>query len=457
MQTRRKSRLLFSLGGGLLALASLFSCGEDRWPEYYPWTGRAMWIDSVMREDYLWYKEIPSFDDLNYFLEPQSFLDAAKSEKDNGISTTDTLYATPVPGYGFDYSLSQVPDNDTAYYAMVTYVIPGSPAAEAGLERGEWIMTVDNDYITKKNETLLAEGGSKNIVIGKYTVHTEFGEDGTETRTAEVVKDRETVLPAMRATADVVIPASAILRHNGSNIAYLAYNSFDAGSDAQLLEFSKTCAANGVKDFVLDLRYNAGGDTESVQTLACILAPASKLGGTLASLQYNQKKSDKNRDLTFDPQRLSGGGTNLNLSAVCILTSGDTAGAAEMLINCLAPHMDVIVVGETTKGENIGTERFENTQFMWILRLAVCEVFNAMGTAAYAEGFTPSLQVSPLGDPAAVRPLGDPDEALLAAALGVIDGSIDPNTPEETARTTRAAAVQEVRAKRTFTRGIIIR
>lgn len=149
MQIRTRNTLFYLLGG-LLALTSLFSCGVDRWPEYYPWTGRDLWIDSVMREDYLWYEEIPSFDDLNYFLEPQSFLDAAKSEKDNGISSVDTLLTTSTPSYGFDYSLSQVPDNDTAYYAMVTYVVPESPAAEAGLKRGEWIMMVNNDYITKK-------------------------------------------------------------------------------------------------------------------------------------------------------------------------------------------------------------------------------------------------------------------------------------------------------------------
>lgn len=454
MQIRTRNTLFYLLGG-LLALTSLFSCGVDRWPEYYPWTGRDLWIDSVMREDYLWYEEIPSFDDLNYFLEPQSFLDAAKSEKDNGISSVDTLLTASTPSYGFDYSLSQVPDNDTAYYAMVTYVVPESPAAEAGLKRGEWIMMVNNDYITKKNETILTEGESKDIVIGKYTVHTETGEDGTETETAEVVKDRESVLPATRPVTDAVIPASTIVQHNNSNIGYLAYNSFDTESDTQLLEFSKTCATNNVKDFVLDLRYNAGGDMESVQRLACILAPSDKLGGTLATLQYNQKKSGKNHDLIFDAQLLVGG-SNLNLSTVYILTSGTTAGAAEMLINCLTPYMKVIVVGETTKGEYIGTERFENTQFMWALRLAVCEIFNARGTANYTNGFTPSYSVSPLSDPATVLPLGDPKEALLSAALGIIDGSISLDG-SETTRATNAANVKEVKMKRTFPRGIIVR
>ena len=28
---------------------SLFSCGVDRWPEYYKWTGRDLWIDTFLR------------------------------------------------------------------------------------------------------------------------------------------------------------------------------------------------------------------------------------------------------------------------------------------------------------------------------------------------------------------------------------------------------------------------
>lgn len=55
---RRRNIQLFLLLG-VLALTNLFSCGVDRWPEYYKWTGRDLWIDSVMREEYLWFEDIP--------------------------------------------------------------------------------------------------------------------------------------------------------------------------------------------------------------------------------------------------------------------------------------------------------------------------------------------------------------------------------------------------------------
>lgn len=56
---KRGKRFILPLLGTLI-LTSLFSCGVDRWPEYYPETGRDIWIDSVMRQEYLWYRDMPS-------------------------------------------------------------------------------------------------------------------------------------------------------------------------------------------------------------------------------------------------------------------------------------------------------------------------------------------------------------------------------------------------------------
>ncbi|MFR5757797.1 MAG: hypothetical protein ACLUE2_05015 [Bacteroides cellulosilyticus] len=81
---------------------------------------------------------------------PGGFLKSIRSSLDKDYSSVDTLYATPTPSYGFDYSLYRISGNDTAYNALITYVIPESPASEVGLKRGEWIMQINDDYITKK-------------------------------------------------------------------------------------------------------------------------------------------------------------------------------------------------------------------------------------------------------------------------------------------------------------------
>mgnify|MGYP000054900693 FL=1 len=70
---KRGKRLILPLLGTLI-LTSLFSCGVDRWPEYYPETGRDIWIDSVMRQEYLWYRDMPSPAAPDYFQKPEAFL-----------------------------------------------------------------------------------------------------------------------------------------------------------------------------------------------------------------------------------------------------------------------------------------------------------------------------------------------------------------------------------------------
>ncbi|WP_303207196.1 S41 family peptidase [Bacteroides oleiciplenus] len=449
---RRRNIQLFLLLG-VLAMTSLFSCGVDRWPEYYKWTGRDLWIDSIMREEYLWFEDIPASKELNYFLDPAAFLDKIKSPLDKGYSSVDTLYATPPPSYGFDYTLYRIADNDTAYNALITYVIPESPAAEIGLVRGEWIMMINDDYITKKTESLLNEGENQKLLLGKYS--SQENEEGE--KVGIIQSYREAYLPASRPVEDVVIPTYGILTGGTLNVGYLVYNSFSTDYNNELLRLSQYYKDNNITDFVLDLRYNAGGAMESVQLLASILAPADKLGSPFASLLYSQKQASKDRELTLDAQLLQGG-TNLNLPKVYILTTTTTAAASEMLINCLKPYMDIVIVGGNTKGEVVATESFPSNKFLWVLRPVVCEVFNSEGEADYASGFTPDYAVSALSDFAKVLPLGDPNEELLSAALGIIDGSIVLPEPEpEPEPETQMTAVKSVKVKRTFRSGLIIK
>ena len=242
--------LLFPLPG-LLVLTSLFSCGEDRWKEYYPLTGRDLWMDSLMREVYLWYEDIPASKGLNYFQSPEAFLKSILSKNDKGFSTVDTIMDTPLPSYGFDYTLYKIATSDTTYNALVSYVAKNSPAEEAGLERGSWIMLVDGDSITKKTEERLMDGGARTLHIGKYVIvkdeNNEDTEGDTETEDgdSEDTEDDEddkgvgviqeigdVTLPAVRPVTESPVYVNGVITLEGTDykIAYLAYNSFTAGT-----------------------------------------------------------------------------------------------------------------------------------------------------------------------------------------------------------------------------------
>ena len=172
----------------LILLITLFtgffsSCGKDRWELYKPYTSQSIWIDSVMRENYLWNDELTDEDDLtsSYFLNSVAFLNKVRYSSDN-VSYVDTACSYPTASYGYELATNQV--NDSAYMAVVTYVEPVSPAAKAGLERGDWIMAIDGGLITSDTKEKLIDGEAHTLSVGYLT--TIMTEDSEEEQTVIV-------------------------------------------------------------------------------------------------------------------------------------------------------------------------------------------------------------------------------------------------------------------------------
>ena len=168
-------------------------------------------MDSLMREVYLWYEDIPASKGLNYFQGPEAFLKSILSKNDKGFSTVDTIMDTPLPSYGFDYTLYKIATSDTTYNALVSYVAKNSPAEEAGLERGSWIMLVDGDSITKKTEERLTDGGARTLHIGKYVIvkdeNNEDTEGDTETEDGDSDDEEKKRVGDKQKIGDVTLPA----------------------------------------------------------------------------------------------------------------------------------------------------------------------------------------------------------------------------------------------------------
>ena len=452
----KRGKLLILPLLGTLILTSLFSCGVDRWPEYYPETGRDIWIDSVMRQVFLWYKDMPSPAAPDYFQEPAEFLKKAVASMDKGFSNIDSLLDEPIPSYGFDYSLYKVLDNDTAYNALISYIVPGSPAEEAGLKRGHWIMMLDGDYITKKVEPELQQGGVRTLQIGVYKE--VVGEDGKTT--GSVVPIGDTTISASRSLTDKPVHYFDVIPWDGKTVGYLMYNEFKAGSTADsqtynddLRKVFRKFQTDGVNEFVLDLRYNTGGSLDCVQLLCTMLAPADKMNQLLVLLRYNDKRVESNQDLTFNPELIQSG-ANLNLSTVYVLTTNATRGAAEMVINCLNPYMKVILIGTQTAGEYVATEPFVHPTDRFILNLAVCNVFNVQEKSDYVNGFKPAYEYNEDSYLSTYLPFGNTNETLLSVALKTMSGVSENGGGEGTTRMVVTKRLMKFHPRRGLTLGI---
>jgi C-terminal processing protease CtpA/Prc len=419
----------------------LAACGEDRSGEYYALIEKDIWIEETMRSHYLWYDQIPEVTESSYFAEPADFLKKLVYSKaldgkgdsfsyieddddTSGTTATRSLFMDQTSSYGFDFELLSDPlGTSTKAMARVLFVQPGSPASQAGLERGDWILQADGVQLSTSNYGYLIQGSG--VTLTRMQV--AYDEDGST-----YWETRDTVtLGASRALTVDPFYLDSLYTVDGKKIAYLMYDSFSTGYEDEMTTRFRRIRQQRPDAFILDLRYNPGGYLTCARQLASLLAPASALGHTFCTLQYNDITEPQTSTLELSTDYAD---ANLDLSEVYVLTSKYTASASEAVINCLRPYMGtdrVITVGETTYGKPVAMQSYRNENFTFTLWPVTSYVLNAEGQADYATGIAP---LYPLSERAQLTlyPLGDTRELLLGNAISLITtGHLTDQDPDE--------------------------
>ncbi|MDE6347127.1 MAG: peptidase S41, partial [Bacteroides sp.] len=414
--------ILILILGTLILPFYLTSCGVDRWKEYAGRTQTDRWIDDTMRVWYYWADEIPHTNQLNYFQPPFNFFASIRSKEDK-FSTIDSLTSSAatrsIPytdhSYGFQFTVNrvEVEGEENAFFAHILYVAEGSPASEIGLKRGDWIIQMDGKFINEQSVTKLYGSDAMQLTVGYYDAKRE----------AIVPYGQPRQIAAARPIDDNPVHYKNVYTRGSKKIGYLVYNHFSSGLtnssheyDDDLRDAFHYFSSQQVNEFILDLRYNNGGLLSCAELMCAMLAPSSALGQELGYLEYNNYHDPQTVSFTLAPG-LIGHGANLNLKTLYVLTSSQTASASEMVINCLAPYMDVIVIGGTTVGKNLGSVNFSSSELMITMNPIVCKIYNSEGESDYESGFRPTLSeymVNETSNLARFLPFGDTDEALLS-------------------------------------------
>lgn len=337
----------------VMAFAFL-SCGEDRTYEFLAKTEVDNWIEAQMREIYLYYREIPQLETEDYFSPAEEFFPKllASQDKYSYIEVpTETDSATGIKlrnaiqtvTYGFDFVLTDDPTGSSRQVARVLQVLPQSPAAAIGLQRGDFITEVNGNNVSSKNTGLLENGNGTVLTVSTLSADEETGDLVWDDEATELT------LPAAVHMENNPLFLYKVIEQDGRKTGYLVYNEFKAGindGDAsyleQMLQIFQWFKQQGVTDFILDLRYNQGGQVTCAQLLASLLAPAGSLGQEFARFEFNDKRQDSNYSLNFLTEYAN---YNLNLNRLFIISGLYTASASEMMVNCLRPYMTVNLLG----------------------------------------------------------------------------------------------------------------
>lgn len=391
---------------GIFSIGLLTSCGVDRSGEYYALIQTKTWIYDVMQQYYLFYEDIPSEDRVNFFDRPADFLESVVSDKDgkNGVifSHVDSVFTesratSTYPCFGFEAALVRTEGGSNVL--RILYTQPDSPASEAGLKRGDWIIAVDNkaiptnDYYTDYIEHPTS---SHTFTLGEFAPPTENNPDNTDeeyTDYSEFDTLGTVQLPAPRYVEEQDVLNSKIIHVGNHKVLYILYNEFGENSDIIESIFSQS---NGqIDDIILDLRYNPGGYVNTAQRICTTLAPQSAMGQPMLNMIYNDK-INKTETLTFDNSLIPAGG-QLQYDNLYIITSNNTASASEIVINCLRPYMNgrIIQIGAPTFGKNVAQQLFTDESAPNIeLWLTTTYLSNSEGYYEYYDdGLLPDYEI----------------------------------------------------------------
>ena len=340
---------------------------------------------------------------------------------------------------GMDFKLYYIRSGSEDLVGVIRYVLKDSPAARAGLKRGDLFTMIDGQQLTSANyQTLLFT--HKTYTIGFASISgTGFTPNGRIiTVTAVSLMENPVYL-------------DTLLNVDGIKVGYLVYNAFTNSYDS-LLNTSYDIELNNIfgrfkneniQKLILDLRYNGGGSVNSAIYLASMIYSTNtglvfcktQYNAILTSYYYDNYGQDFFKDyfLNTIAKTSKTPDTEINslgLNEVYIIATSETASASELLINGLKPYVSVKLVGSNTYGKNVGSFTIKdwidnqgnvNPNHNWVMQPIVLKIANSQDFSDFTNGLVPDISAKEYA--AEMLPFGDPNEALLKACLDNIKGS----------------------------------
>ncbi|EFA42998.1 peptidase, S41 family [Hallella bergensis DSM 17361] len=202
------------------------------------------------------------------------------------------------------------------------------PAAEVGLKKGDIILSIDGEDMTKRDNAYVSD-------------HLR-GEPGT---TFELKIHRPSTGKDMKFKVKrraIQLPAVPYYGMQPNGIGYLNLNSFTEGCGKAVRNAVIEMKKQGMKGLVFDLRNNGGGsEMEAVDIVNCFV-PKGKL-----VVSNRGKMKQVNRDYKTRVEPVD------TLMPVVVLVNGNSASASEITSGALQDFDRAVVMGTKTYGKGL--------------------------------------------------------------------------------------------------------
>ena len=205
--------------------------------------------------------------------------------------------------------------------------IDDTPASEAGIKAGDYIVKIDGVQVQGKSlmESVKLMRGPVNTKIN-LTVRRKG-----EKKALEFTIERKII---------EVKSVEAKLLGNKNEIGYLRLKSFNENSDEQLLKNIKKIEKNNkINGYILDLRNKPGGLLIQAISITDFLLDDGEIVSTRG------RKASENR------KRFARKGDVIKGKPIIVMTNNGSASASEIVAGALKDHKRAIILGEKTYGK----------------------------------------------------------------------------------------------------------
>jgi carboxyl-terminal processing protease len=358
---------------------------------------------AIMNSWYFWNTLMPSVNKDDY-ADPYTLMEAMKYKTLDRWSFVADYEAFvkemqgSFVGHGFRIGI------DDSSKARIVQIYSESPLYTYGVRRG-WIVKKINDtdvapVLLSNSSTAYSDliGPSEAGVTNKFLFETPEGKDSLIMSTKKAITLNSVIL------YDTLNLSSGITGH-------LVFDSFISPAENELGVAFNYFNSLGIKDLIIDLRYNSGGYLYIAQELASYIAGSLPQGSKFLSLEYNSLHQDKNVTFNYLTSPIP-----IPLTRIVVITTRETASASECVMNGLKPYINVVSVGDTTNGKPVGMDA-KSIGDKYLVAPITFKMTNKNGEGDYYAGMVPDALVSD----DITRDFNDREEYCLKAAISYLE------------------------------------
>lgn len=216
----------------------------------------------------------------------------------------------------------------TRKHVIINEPYEGMPAAEAGLKKGDMILSIDGESM-----------------VGKTTAYVSDhlrGEPGT-TMVLKIQRPstgkKMTVKVQRKAIQMPYLPYYGMQK---DNIGYINYNQYLENSAKDVRRAFIDLKKQGMKGLVLDLRNNGGGSVQEALQILNMFIPKGK---HLLSMKGKVKNANSSYNTTVEPID--------TVMPIVVLVNEATASASEITSGTLQDYDRAVIMGTRTYGKGL--------------------------------------------------------------------------------------------------------